>query len=182
MLKETVPCFIGVIGLIVKGSGRNKQIMTQIRNVSPPIDTSYNGTWEAVGETLKPGEDYLTALVRGIREECGIDIKISATVVAGQRIWETGKQDKVFSFHPICIVQQLKGRRLWTAPAFEVVVPDDFEPDYQKGDGEAKEAKWWSLKDLKTALELDPASFSGIHLPALKIFCQNELSEVAPRV
>jgi len=34
------------------------------------------GEWHIPGETMKDGEDYNQALIRGIKEEAGIDIKV----------------------------------------------------------------------------------------------------------
>ena len=160
--KQIIPVVIAVLYKEV-GPG-NFLIMTQLRRVlNPAYDSLYDGTWEAMGETLKPGEDHISALLRGIEEECGQKVPEGPPAVRHT----TGKGDIIVSSLPFCVVQSIAAPQLWFAVCYKVQVLNDWEPDFSKADGEATEACWWKPDALKRAIEESPARFMGLHMPVL---------------
>lgn len=163
-----------VIAVIVKRLENDQiVIMTQQRLVqNHNYDPLYDGTWEAVGENVKEGENMIDALIRGIREECGKPDFRPERISMRQEIssmYTTGRGDSILCVEdPLCLVQQMGPPQPWVGPAFLVHVDRDFEPDQTKSDGEAGDHKWWRPKELIQAIHEEPESFMGLHMPALE--------------
>lgn len=174
-----------VVAIICKRSTDGFRIMTQMRRVkNPAYDPLYDNTWEAVGETLQPGEDVVTAVVRGIREECGMQVspwwirKDTDDLTQQPRIedqidfWMTTRGDRIILREPFAFVQSIGEPQPWLGPVFLVSVPPSWEPNFAKGDGEATEHRWWKPKDLLEEMQLHPEKFMGLHAPALRLLTQ----------
>ena len=168
--KKIIPI---VIGVITKPGISGDLVMTQKRLVSnPEYDPLYHDTWETVGETLEAGEDYLSALVRGIKEECGQEVSREALMAQYRQLTlNSCRGDCVHGFEPVCLVQSVGEPQLWAGPAFEVRVDRDFEPDYSQGDGEAGDHRWWRPQELISAMEVNFEHFALFHIPALRNVC-----------
>jgi hypothetical protein len=164
-----------VIGIIIKRVGGEWRILTQKRIVqNKAYDPLYDGTWEAVGETINPGESFIDALMRGISEECGAPsfkpkaIWSSGFKNSGPRLRTTGKDDQILANEPFDFVQQMGPPQPWIGPVYLVEAYRNFEPDPSKNDGEASEARWWSPDELQKELELHRGRFMGLHYPSLE--------------
>ncbi len=168
-----------VVAALFRRGSQNYEVFTQRRIVhSTAYDPLYDGTWEAVGETVKAGESVLDALIRGIQEECG-DPEFTPRGIYGASgkairptLTNTGKDDDTLTIEPMCFVQQLKRPQLWSGPAFGVEVSPRWEPDPRKKDGEAGEHRWWELHTLRRALEENTKPFMGLHVGALHRMCK----------
>lgn len=158
-----------VIGVLYRTNRMGfMDILTQRRVVlNKSYDPLYDGTWEAVGETIKPGESAIDALIRGIAEECGVPNFRPLRIGKGGTSWSTGKGDRVLCYMPLCFVRSVGLPQPWEGPAFLVEVSGDFEPDQSKNDGEAGEHKWWGPPDLAESIRREPNGFMGLHIPAL---------------
>ncbi len=177
------PVVIGIIAKLI--GGQHPVIMTQWRKVlDPTYDPLYDQTWECVGETLKPGESAVDSLIRGIQEECGVAIDRSWIMDDGLHSTEKGKEpfttrkdEKVHTYVPYALVQSVGEPQLWMGPVFIVRVPEDWEPNYAQGDGEATKHKWWDPYDLVKEMQDHPEHFMGLHAPTLERFARlNRLS------
>lgn len=164
-----------VVGIVFK---RDRigfiRILTQLRLVqNKTYDPLYDRTFEAMGETIESGESVTDALLRGIAEECGKPgfkpLRIHGT--GGKTVWTTGKKDSIVCCEPLCFVQSMGPPQPWIGPVFAVEVPSDFEPDHSKSDGEAGQPRWWTPKEMLSAIQHDPSRFMGLHMPALEKFC-----------
>ncbi len=163
-----------VIGVLFRRHKGGVQILTQLRLVqNKSYDPLYDRTWEAMGETLNPGESVIDALVRGVKEECGRTDFVPNRIIGadGKVLWSTSKGDNVLACEPLCFLQSLGPPQPWFGPAFAVEVAEDFEPDHSKSDGEAEAPKWWGAKEMLDAIQRDPSQFMGLHMPALEKFC-----------
>lgn len=156
-----------VVGVLVKEVQNTFQIMTQKRKVlNATYDPLYNNTWETVGESLNQGEDCISALLRGIEEECGRKVPITS-VLGNSAFWTTQKEDRIQFSQPFCFLQSIREPQLWFGPAYIVNVPKDWEADPANSDGEASDCKWWDPVKLLAATSQTPEKFMGFHLPAL---------------
>ena len=158
-----------VIGVLFR---RNRMgfvdILTQRRIVkNKSYDPLYDGTWEAMGETVEEGESVIDALIRGVAEECGVPGFKPVQINGGGLVWSTDKNDRILASTPLCFVQSLGPPQPWLGPAFLVEVGGDFEPNQENNDGEAGAHRWWNPPDLEEAASKKPGSFMGLHLPAL---------------
>ena len=101
--------------------------------------------WDlSVAEHLQPGEDYLTAVVRGLSEELGINTETSE--VAGPLQPTHRRELHQGEFHDVELVRsyRLEG---W---------PDGVELT----DGEVAEVKWISLEKLQEEVSKEPEKFT----------------------
>jgi len=174
-----------VVAIIIKRTTDGFLIMTQKRRVrDPAYDWLYDGTWEAMGETLLPKEDVLDAVVRGIREECGMSVDplwifgnsddLLAPLGDGNRfaMWTSGQGDQTILRRPFAFVQSIGEPQLWLGPVFLVSVPPSWEPNFEAADGEATKHRWWKPGELLEEMHSHPAGFMGLHAPALRLLAQ----------
>lgn len=155
-----------VVGVLYKEVEGEFLIMTQLRHVlDPSYDPLYDNTWEAIAETLNPGEDLFDGLWRGIEEECGVPVLRNSR--PDTFTFSTGKGDLIISSFPLCMLQSVAEPQRWIGPAYPVKVPPDWKPDFSKGDGEATDARWWKPQELLDAIEKQPEQFMGLSAPAL---------------
>ena len=126
-----------------------------------------------MGETVEPGENIFEALIRGFREECGVpDFKPEIYGMGGKIWFSTGKGDSVQCLKPLCYLHNMGLPQPWSGPAFALQVRPDFEPNFNLADGEANAVKWWDPSELGKAIERNPQSFMGWHMPALLKLCE----------
>lgn len=174
--KQIKPVVVAIIG---KWTMDGFRIMTQKRRVGDlTYDPLYDSTWEAMGETLLPGEKIADAIVRGIRDECGRPVdpqwifgNLDDLMRDGKSsdTWSSGQRDKTILHRPFAFVQSIGEPQLWLGPVFLVVVPPSWEPDFSRGDGEATECRWWKPEELLEEMNSNPPGFMGLHAPALRL-------------
>jgi isopentenyldiphosphate isomerase len=166
---------LAVVAVAYKVAEQGVRILTQLRNVqNPDYDPLFDQTWEAMGETVKEGENIVTALKRGCQEEWGIeDLQILNPQSIESYTMTTGQSDTSLCCQPRCFLQSLGPPQPWVGPVFFVKVPPDFEPNFDRGDQEATEARWWTYEDLSSAISDSPQDFMGWHLPALREICRD---------
>jgi isopentenyl-diphosphate delta-isomerase len=112
--------------------------------------------WDlSVAEHLQPGEDYLSAVVRGLGEELGI--KTEAVEVAGP-LQPTHKRElHQGEFHDVELVRSYR--------------LDGWKGEVLLVDGEVSEIRWVAIDDLKKEILAEPENFtqwmrdeiSGLH-------------------
>ena len=171
-----------VVAIIIKRTTDGFLIMTQKRRVrDPAYDWLYDGTWEAMGETLLPKEDVLDAVVRGIREECGMSVNpwsifgnpndLMRSPGDANRFAMRGNEwgDRGILHQPFAFVQSIGEPQLWLGPVFLVSVPPSWEPNFEAADGEATKHRWWKPGELLEEMHSHPAGFMGLHAPALRL-------------
>lgn len=164
-----------VMGILVREAQGTVRIMTQWRKVNDhSYDPLYDQTWEVVGETVRPGESVIDALVRGIREECGVAIDSAWIDTGGKKRRTNKKGEDVRMFNPFTFVQSVGEPQLWIGPVFVVRVPEKWEPNYEKADGEATKHKWWDPSELLWAMQEHPEQFMGLHAPALQALAREQ--------
>jgi hypothetical protein len=166
-LKPVKPVVVWVIYRETKRE--NYEIMTAWREIQNPGYDPMGITdevWESGGETLEPDEDELTALIRGIKDELAAPIR-PEWIQVRETVLTTKKGGQVIARSPLRYVESVREPHHWKGPAYAVKVPLNWKPDPKKGDGEAKEVKWWSLYELKKAIQTDPDQFMFLHLPAV---------------
>ena len=172
-----------VLAIIVKETADGLRIMTQTRVVvTPGYDPHNHLTQEGVGETLKPGKGLLNTVYEGIKEECGVDIGKVQHRFAGWNLEEwhsTGRGDTTSFIRPFGYVHSIGEPQFWTGPVFVVVVGEDFEPDFSKGNGEASDCTWWSPEDLLMGIKRNPTRFMTLHAPAFRDLCERLLAQGA---
>ena len=152
------------------------QVHTQTRNVLDlDYDPYYGNTLETVGETVKPEENVIAAVVRGCQEELG-NLDLEPVIIGDQgTIFTTRYDDQILGFQPYYFTQQLKGPQPWVGPTFIVVVPPEFEPQ-QDTESETSAHQWWGPQELLDQLLNQPQNFMGLHYPALIKATQDLLS------
>lgn len=156
-------------------SGEKPLIMTQRRRVqNHAYDPFYDNTWEAVGETLNPGEGIVEAIYRGLHEECGL---LSGTTVQihgidEYHLFESGRGERMARLTPLCYLHSNGAPQLWTGPAFLVRVPPDFEPTNTNSHAEVGGYLWWDPKKLLSAITISPSKFIAFDQLALKLAAQ----------
>lgn len=167
-----------VIGVIFKRMPDGPRVLLQIRRVqNRSYDSLYDGTWEAMGETIEMKEDVFAGLVRGCAEEYGhpnfVPLKIYPKQLS--RTCTTGKEDVVQYFESYCNVHSLGPPQPWSGYAFAVEVLPGFEPDYSRHDGEADSGRWWKPIELLAEIKRSPFKFSGLTMPAVEKVCKDLL-------
>jgi len=158
------------------GGVRTYQVRTQTRHVLNKVyDPLYDGTHEAVGETVKSGESLVDAVLRGVAEEVGY-VGGNVTVVgATGAITATHRTDPVFTaLEPYQFVQQLGPPQPWAGLGFVALLPDDAE--LGAGYDEVRSAQWWQPAELLLKLQREPELFMGFHYPVLLKVCQDVAS------
>eukprot|EP00927_Polykrikos_kofoidii_P062841 TRINITY_DN57637_c0_g1_i1.p1 TRINITY_DN57637_c0_g1~~TRINITY_DN57637_c0_g1_i1.p1 ORF type:complete len:241 (-),score=41.43 TRINITY_DN57637_c0_g1_i1:142-864(-) len=144
-------------------------VRTQRRTViNKAYDSYYDGTHEAIGETVKAGESIVNAVVRGVAEELGYKSSGLTIVGAeGSEVTTTHITDPVFSTTaPYCFVQQLGPPQPWTGLGFVALLPDDATlEDHDRA--EVGDATWWEPAELLRTLENEQQRFMGFHYPVL---------------
>lgn len=99
--------------------------------------------------------------------------------------WRNGRGDRTLryqphwipsstlhGYYPLCVVWNQGKPQHWIGPIFVVVVPSDFEPNYDAADGEAGPARWWWPAQLLETMEEAPDLFMGPVIPALELLCK----------
>lgn len=159
-----------VVGIIVKKVGGKFFVLLCKRLVKDrTYDPLYHNTWEAMGEGMREGETPINALHRGMQEEYGHDTGIVLIYGGCSRDvpYETEKGDRHHISRPFAFLQSMAAPQPWIGPVYVVEVHADFEPQPERSDGEAGEAKWWEINELRQALKDHPLDFMGFHVPAL---------------
>lgn len=179
MAKQKKQWKLVAVGVAFKRTPEGPKIMTNLRKVqNPEYDPLYDNTWEAMGETVEPGEDMITALIRGFREECGVpDFKPLEIYGAEEVTWSTGKGDTIQYLEPLCYLHGMGPPQPWTGPVFAVEVALNFEPNFDASDGEAIAVKWWDPVELRHEIKYHPKNFMGWHMPAFDKLCVKLLTK-----
>lgn len=163
-------CVTGVVyKCLVDGT---VEILTQRRRVMDQLyDPFYDGTWEAVGETLTPGEDIVAAIHRGLREECGSteETPISIPGVPDDFLFASERGECMSWVRPLCYLHSSGQPQPWTGPAFLVKVPHDFVPSNAMSQGEVGDYCWWNPALLLESMAHYPERFSAFDRPALRL-------------
>lgn len=81
--------------------------------------------------------------------------------------WMTSKGGHVVDRSPLCLVESIAEPHHWMGSAYAVKVPTTWEPQLEKGDGEAEEIRWWNTAELRCAISTNHEQFMILHLPAL---------------
>ena len=119
------------------------QVLIQRRS---PLKSIGANQWDlSCAEHLQPGENYLTAAVRGLQEELGIIIT-EPTAVSGPLQPTHRRELHQGDFHDVELVRSYQ-LQAWSG-AVELT------------DGEVAEVKWISLQELKTEIESHPERFT----------------------
>lgn len=101
--------------------------------------------WDlSAAEHLQPGEDYTSAVVRGLSEELGIQIE---TVEMAGPLQPTHKRElHQGEFHDVELVRSYR--------------LDGFKAEVKLGDGEVTETRWIAIDELKKEIAHEPESFT----------------------
>lgn len=109
-------------------TGRKALVLLRSEEVTEP------GTWNLAGGAVDPGEDALTAGLRELEEEAGLELDPDDATLQGQYIWQSPSS----SFRYTTSVVRVPER--WTRTRVEL----NWEND---------EAQWWTAEDLVNHLD-----------------------------
>lgn len=158
------------------------EILTQLRHVlNAEYDPLYDGTWEAMGETLEPDEDIIDALLRGLKEECGLAFKTKSTIhgIGPDSRFKSDRGEAVTTTQPLCYLHSTGEPQKWTGPLFLVEAPPDFVPSARFSEGEVADYRWWRPSELLAQIDATPDKFMAYHRQALRLAAEKLAQEEA---
>lgn len=164
-------CRLVAITVVIRPFHSSFQIRTQIRRVQDlSYDPLYDGTIEAVGESVKWGEPIVDTVSRGLVEEMGLSSDTKYVVLGAEggmiSTSSSDRNDPMFSLSaPYIYVQALQEPQPWCGLGFVALVPELMPAT--SGDEEVGESRWWDTAELLIKLEdqNQRRQFMSFHYP-----------------
>ena len=115
----------------------------------------HTGSWTLPGGGVQHGEAPRTALVREVREECGVECTVGELVaIHDEHFSGTAPSGRYEDFHSVALV-------------FEATVPDDADPRLAEEDGTTDAVAWVPLADIESGeLPVLPLVREALRAPA----------------
>ncbi len=167
--KESEAPVIFVAGILEKIEGNVKKIFLQTR-WKPENSPQYSGLFEIPGGRIDSYENVFDAIVREVKEECGL--KITAFRNSFQEeSFKVNQFEQTMIFQPFMCQQVLNKNdgKLWFGFIFLCEV--EGKPIMQKG--ETKNPQWVSLEELEKLLSEQPDKIFPHQFQALKYYVES---------
>lgn len=160
---------IFVSGILERMDGGVKKVFLQTR-WKPKISPRYSGLLEIPGGRIGSYENVFEAIVREVKEECGLKI-IAFRNSFGGELFKVDKFEQTMIFQPFTCQQVLNKNdgKLWFGFVFICEVKG--EPKMRKG--ETKDPQWVDLKELKKLLYEQPEKIFPHQYQALKYYVES---------
>lgn len=155
---------IPVVSAIIERVGiKEMEILMQIR-YKPNIDPKNTGKLEIPGGIINKREKAYEAVIREVKEEVGINVKIKDKFEVTTHSDEE-ETSKSVSYQPFSCSQQLEGDRAYIIMNFicEVIGGELMENRF-----ETREPRWVSLSELEYMVYNEPERVFSLNIPTLK--------------
>lgn len=160
---------IFVSGILERMDGNVKKVFLQTR-WKPETSPMYSGLLEIPGGRVDNYENVFDALVREVKEECGLKIITCRNSFRGELL-KIDQFEQSMVFQPFICQQVLNKNdgKLWFG--FVFICEVEGEPKMQKG--ETKDPRWVSLEELEKLLDEQPEKIFPHQYQALKYYVDN---------
>jgi 8-oxo-dGTP pyrophosphatase MutT (NUDIX family) len=169
MKKKSKENVIFVAGILERMDGNIKKVFIQTR-WKPKTSPLYSGLFEIPGGRVDRSENVFDAIVREVKEECGLKI-IAFRNSFGGELFKVDKFEQTMIFQPFMCQQVLNKNdgKLWFG--FVFICEVEGEPKMQKG--ETRYPRWVSVKELKKMLDEQPEKIFPHQYQALKYYVES---------
>lgn len=169
MKKKSKENVIFVAGVLERMDGNVKKVFLQTR-WKPKTSPLYSGLFEIPGGRVDKFENVFDAIIREVKEECGLKI-IAFRNSFGGGLFKVDKLEETMIFHPFICQQVLNKNdgKLWFG--FIFICEVEGEPKMQEG--ETRDPQWVSVKELEKLLYEQPEKIFPHQYQVLKYYVES---------